>query len=237
MKNLVNLSGSICKNEVLTPLTSNILEHTFVCEASSPYANYYGQVPQKPKPNSLFLFTKKFYYIDQILSCAQYVEKCLLDEINIASAIIEHRGKQYPAIRIKHFPDYKNLPELQKCMLSHDVEFAEKLHINGETRACINKLFVLEKIEPGIYMDLVEDHKGYFMYDAKITTKQFSELMCLIRNNPSCILFDAVQGQILQDGNVLDMVRIFAEGLDIDTLKCLALAFRKRATRASTPVS
>ena len=51
MKNLVNLSGSICKNEVLTPLTSNILGHTFVCEATSPYANYYGQVPQKPKPN------------------------------------------------------------------------------------------------------------------------------------------------------------------------------------------
>ena len=52
----VTYCGSITKKESLIPLESHILENTWVAEANFPYANYYGQVPAKPKPNSLFLF-------------------------------------------------------------------------------------------------------------------------------------------------------------------------------------
>jgi len=237
MRNLVNLSGSIAKKEVLVPIESNIMENTFVCEASSPYANYYGQLPQKPKPNSIFLFTQKFYFLEEILSFSQHVENNILDNINIASAVIAFQNKQYPAIRIKNFENYSQLASLQLCLANQGIEFAPELKIIGKVQARINKLFVLEEMEPGIYMDLIEENKGYFIHDTKISPLGFEQTISSLKNNSVYKLFDAVQGEILLDGNVLETVRVFAEGLRLEFIKSITIEFRKQAIHANIQVS
>lgn len=227
MKNQLTLSGSISKKEILVPIEANILENTFVTEATTPYANYYGSVPQKAKPNSLFFFTKKFYYLEEILSFSQSLEKCLLDQINIASSYIQFKNKQYPAIRIKNFPDYSQLTILQQCFISHGVELTPKLIINGEVETRVNKLFCLDEIEPNIFLDLIEDHKGYFVCEKKILPKDFDEIISRVKNNTECKLFDTVQGEILKNGKVIEIIRIFSEGLDLQMLQCLKNRFQK----------
>jgi hypothetical protein len=227
MKNQVILSGSISKKEILVPIEANILENTFVTEAANPYANYYGRLPQKPKPNSLFFYTKKFYFLEEILSFTQDLEKCLLEKINIASSLIELNNNQYPAIRVKNFPDYSRLVLLQQCFISHGVELATKLNIKGEVKARINKLFVLQEIETDIYLDTIEEHKGYFIPKKKILAENFEEVISMVKNNTECKLFDAVQGKVLKNGEVREIIRIFAEGLDVQLLKCLKDRFYK----------
>jgi hypothetical protein len=227
MKNIVYLSGSISKKEVLIPLQSNILKNTFVAEAAYPYANYYGRVPLKPKPNSLFLLTKKFYFLEEILSSAQNIEHCLLENINIAASFIEFNKKQFPAIRIKNFPNYDQLASLQSCLVEFGIEFAPQIRIEGEIRARINKLFELKELETDFYMDTIEENKGYFIHHGKLSPEAFEDTVSKIRNNGTCKLFDAVQGEILKDGKVYEFVRIFAEGLDISLLKCVRNQFEK----------
>lgn len=227
MKNQLTLPGSISKKEILVPIEANILKNTLVSEATTPYANYYGSVPQKAKPNSLFFFTQKFYFLEEILSFSQSLEKCLFDKINIASSHIEFKNKQYSAIRIKNFPDYSQITTLQQCLISHGIELTPKLIINGEVETRVNKLFYLDEIEPNIFFDLIEDHKGYFVFEKKILPGDFVEIIDRVKNNTECKLFDAVQGKIIKNGKVVKIIRIFTEGLDLQLLQCLKNRFQK----------
>ena len=65
-KETIQVCGTVTKTESLAEIKWNILENTCVAEANNPYTNYYGQVPQKPTPNTLFLFTTQFYFLDEI---------------------------------------------------------------------------------------------------------------------------------------------------------------------------
>lgn len=225
MKNLVNLSGSIAKKEALIPIKNIVLANTAVYEASDPYADYYGQLPRKASPNSLFLFTKHFFFLEEILCCSQQLEKCLLDQINIAAAVITYNKHQFPAIRIKNFPDYTQLALVQKCFSEQGIQFSSIPPISGEIEACINKLFVLEKVSNNIYIDRIEDQKGYLFFEKRMLPDEFEHITNLIKNSSTCNLFDAVQGRILQDGQVLEFARIFAEGLDMGFLQALNKEF------------
>ena len=234
MKNLVNLSGSIAKKEVLAPIKSHILENTYVSEATDPYANYYGQVPQNAKPNSIFIYTSKFYFLEEILSCTKGAKECIQERINIASAHIQFKGKQYSAIRIKNFDDYTQIASLQECLLiEKGMVFSPKLNIQGKVEARINKLFVLEEVDDRIYIDLKEDNKGYFFHDYKVPADRFEQIITSMKNSTACKLFDAVQGEILQNGKVVEIVRVYAEGLELKFLKCMATEFKKQLTLAN----
>ena len=218
---LIKVCGSITKIESLIPIKSNILENTSVVEANLPYAHYYGQVPEKPKPNSLFLFTTRFYSLEEVLRFSQNIDLCYSKNINVASAVLEFQNSQYPAIRIKNFPDYEQLRFLQECFIKQGVEFAKKVPQVNEAVVRTNKCFVLEEIEKGIYLDRKEENKGYITFQKRIKQEEFEELMLKIRNNSNCKHFDAVQGGIIVDSYATDLIRIFSIKLNLVLLKCI----------------
>jgi hypothetical protein len=214
--------GSIIKKESLIPINSHILEHTWVAEANFPYANYYGHVPVKPKPNSLFLFTDWFYSLEEVLWMANGFDACYAgDDLNVASAVVEFQNKQYPAIRVKNFPDYEQLKNLQECLLQQGIIFSKKTPLVIETKATINKCFKVREVEEGIYIDVKEDHKGYIVSKSKINRKNFEELFLKIRNNSVCPFYDAVPGGFIIGSRSVDIIRVFSEKLDIELLKCI----------------
>lgn len=220
-KNILNVCGSITKKESLVPVTSNILEHTWVEEANLPYANYYGQVPEKPKSNSLFLFTSKYYSLEEILYSVQNITSCFNLKLNVASATLEINNKQYPAIRVKNFPDYKQLHLLQKCFMQQGILWAQKIHLITEAKAIINKCFELEQIEENIYIDLVEENKGYIFIENYIDRNNFDQTILKIKRNSNCMFFDAVPGGLIIDSQSKNIVRIFSEHLKHELLRCI----------------
>ncbi len=226
MKNQVHLSGLIIKHEELIPLHLKNLQIS-ISEANNPYANYYGSVPRKAVPNSLFLFTNRFYYLEEIISYAKQIEKCLFEKINIASAVIQWNGKQFNAIRIKNFPEYEQLSTLQSCLADQGVEFVQKLPVEGLVLAKISKLFKLNEPEDSFYIDLLEENKGYFTHEKRVSDAEFSRIMTQVKHNGNCHIFDAVRGEIIVDGQIHEIVRIFAEGLNLQLLKCIKKEFDK----------
>jgi len=225
--NTVKYCGSITKKESLIPLESHILANTWVAEANFPYANYYGQVPVKPKPNSLFLFTERYYSLEEVLWFSNGFDACYAEELNIASAILEFHNKQYPAIRLKNFPDYEQLQLLQKCLLSQGIVFSKKTPLVTETKAIINKCFELEEIEEGMYFDKVEDNKAYITTQKKIDRGNFEELILALKNNSNCPFFDAVPGGFIINSRSVDFIRIFSENLDVELLQCIKKQMNK----------
>jgi len=227
MEKNIYLNGIIFKSEKLAQISLSTPSNVYIAEAISPYADYYGHFPRTATPNSIFLFTKKFYFLEQLICYSLAIETCLFERINIASAIIESGGKQYPAIRIKNFPDYKQLIKVQKCLTEKNVRLVEKIHLEEEVKTTVSKPFVLKELEPDFYFDQIEEHKGYFVVDRYFNPEEFENAVKQIKYNDICHLFDAVQGVVYRDGKLTHIVRIFSESLDLNMLKCLSKEFSK----------
>lgn len=231
-ENLFVVCGSIVKTESLLQLTNHILENSCVLEANMPYSNYYGQVPRERKPNSIFIATKRFYWLDEVLRLAQKAGFCYTVKANTASAILHFGGKQYPAIRIKNFPDYKHIVNLQECLIQQNVQMASKLPIEPYAVVKINKPFVMEKVDDDIYLDKFEKNNGYITLDNIINKDVFSKLMEEIRNNSSCKFFDAARGSFIMGTKVQDMIRIYSEKIDLTALQCFKKLIKEKMPRA-----
>lgn len=224
---IIQVCGSVIKKESIIPLHINILEDTSVAEANEPYFDYYGNVPENPIPNSLFLFTVPFYTLEEVMHFARKSEHCFKDRINVASAVLDFGQSQNSAIRIKNFPDYEHLPQLQKCFEKAGVQFARKIPPAREAIVRTHKCFVLEELEEGIYLDLDEVDKGYIQSEKLLTEEEFEDMMTEIRNNSDCRLFDAAKCGIILDSEIKEVVRIYSEKLDIALLKCIQKEMKK----------
>ncbi|MBC8486665.1 MAG: hypothetical protein H8D45_11565 [Bacteroidetes bacterium] len=225
--NLIKACGSIIKKESLIPLDYNILKHTCVAEANFPYSDYYGMVPGQTNPNSLFLFTAHYYSLEEVLRFAQNIDSCYMEKVDVATAWLNFANHEYSAIRVKHFPDYEHIHLLQSCCIKEGVEFIKKAHMSDFALVKVNKCFVLEEIEEGIYFDKKEDHKGYITIPKQISNSKFSDTLIEIRNNNDCELFDAALGAMIIDSKATEIVRIYAEGLNLKLLECIKERFAK----------
>ncbi len=225
--NFIRVCGSIVKMESLAALKSNILENTCVAEANLPYANYYGSVPLKGNPNSLFLFTKQYYTLEEVLRFSQKITSCVMEKVNVASSVLKFQNSQTTAIRIKNLPDYQHLAHIQECFANQGVEFAKRTPIEKEALVKTNKCFILEEIDEEIFMDVVEENKGYILIEKLLTQEEFFALVKEIRNNSECRLFDAAKGGIIVDSEVKEIIRIYSEHLDITELKYIQTKIRQ----------
>lgn len=225
---LIKVCGSITKKESLINITNNVLEHSWVAEANLPYANYYGHVPEKAKPNSLFLFTERFYTLEEVLRFSQNIDTCYTKNVNMASAIFEYQDKQFPAIRIKNFPNYLNLHLLQDCFAKQGVKFALNKQIRNEVEAIISKCFEFTELEEDIYLDNNEENKGYILVKNRIIRNDFEDVISIIKHNSNCQHFDAVAGGFIINSQAIDMIRVYSEGLNLELLKCIKTQLKMR---------
>jgi len=227
-KDIIKVCGSITKKESLVKLKENILPHTVVAEANLPYSNYYGRIPRKAKPNSLFLFTERFYSLEEALRFNQNVDFCTKNEVDVASAIMQFNNDCSPAIRIKNFPDYENLENLQNCYAKQGMKFSRRQSLESETMVTVNKCFELKKAEEGIFFDEKEKDEGYILVSKYLKFEQFEQLMRAVFNNSKCRIFDEAQGGLIIDGKAFDIIRVYSEHLDIELLKCVQKEIAKQ---------
>ena len=225
--NLIKVCGSITKKESLIPIDYNILKNTCIAEANFPYSGYYGTVPGQTNPNSIFLFTSNYYSLEEVLRFAQNIDSCYMEKVNVATASMDFVHHKYSAIRVKYFPDYEHIHLLQTCCITEGVEFAKKVRMSDFAQIRVNKCFVLEELEEGIYIDKKEDHKGYITIPKQITGSEFSDILIDIRNNTDCKLFDAAMGAMIINSQAKDMVRIYSVNLTVQSLKCIQERFAK----------
>ncbi|HCE57092.1 MAG TPA: hypothetical protein DER09_04635 [Prolixibacteraceae bacterium] len=224
---LIHVCGSIVKEESIVPVTAHIAEHTVVAEANKPYSDYYGIAPfnMPTKPNSLFLFTAQYYMLEEALRFARLIDMSCMQSLNIAVSVLNFGTEHYPAIRIKHFPDYQKIDKLQQCFMEQGVEFARKVHLHEKAVIKTSKCFMLERIGDNLYLDHGQTKTGYVALPRLINNDDYNEVLANIRNNSHSPLFDAVRGAIILDGIVNDIVRIYTEHITPDLLRMVQKQF------------
>jgi len=226
---LIKTSGAIIKTESIVPFTKNILPNTVVAEADQPYSNYYGVAPfnMPTKPNSLFLFTLHYYSLEEVLRFAKLIELSCMKSLNIAVAVLQFKTDNYPAIRIKNFPDYKMIYKLQECFIEQGVEFMKKAQLRENALIRINKYFNLEEIENNLFIDHLQENTGYIALPKLISEENYRNVLSTIRNNTSCPLFDAARGSLILDSEITDIIRIYSGQLNTEMLKCIQGKFNE----------
>lgn len=227
---LIQVCGSIIKEESIAPITSNIAKNTCVAEADKPYSNYFGVAPfnMQTKPNSLFLFTTPYYSLQEVLRFAKLISLSCMKSLNIAVSVLEFASEHYPSIRIKNFPDYALIQKLQECFMKQGVEFAKKVNIGKTAIIRTNKCFSLEKVAENIYIDHLQEKTAYIALSKLIDQDYYSQAIADIKNNTASPMFDAARGAIILDSEITDIVRIYSGHLDVEMLKVIQNRFEKR---------
>ena len=227
--NIIETHGSITKNEILIPIQDKILEGTCVSEAVDSYANYYGESPHLSNPNTLYLFTKRFYSLEDVLKFTCNIENFLKSSrrLKVATSVLDFADHYHYALRIKAFPDYEHIHWLQTCYGSEGVLFCRKVHLLESAEVTTFKRFRLVKLHEGIYLDKNNKHKAYIDISRQINKDEFSNVITYISNNTICELFDAAIGTIYIDTNLINIVRIYSENLNDALLRCIKKQFVK----------
>ena len=228
-KQLIQVCGSIIKEESIALITANIAKNTIVAEANMPYSNYFGVAPfnMQTKPNSLFLFTVPYYSLQEVLRFARLIDLSCMQTLNIAVSILNFTNEHYPAIRIKNFPDYAMIHKLQECFMEQGVEFAKKVHIGDRAIIRTNKCFSLEEVCKNLFIDHLQERTAYIALSKLINQKFFKQMIANIRNNSGCPMFDAAMGAIILDSGITDIIRVYSGHLDVEMLKFIQEKFEK----------
>lgn len=231
--NKIETNGSITKNEFLTPVDYKILENTCVSEAREPYADYYGKMPNLSNPNSLYLFTKRFYTLDEVqqITCEMHEFFGYTKKLDVATSIFDFIDHYHYALLIKDFPDYNYIEWLQTCYKAEGVAFCKRVHILESAQVTVFKRFSLEKLDEGIYFDKDNTHKGYICLPRQISSGEFTDGLISIRNNTKCALFDAAKGSINIGPNPKYIIRIYSEKLNAALLLCVKQQFTNALLR------
>ena len=92
----------------------------------------------------------------------------------------------------------------------------------------LNKFFSLEKIEDDFYFDSVEANHGYFKIPKNISWGDFEQITKQVKYNMDMLQFDASIGFIYDHFKAIDIIRIYAENLDIEKLKQIRSKYIER---------
>lgn len=224
---IINVCGSIIKEESIVPVTTHIASHTVVAEANKPYSDYYGIAPfnMPTKPNSLFLFTTQYYMLEEVLRFASQIDMCCTQSLNLAISVLNFGTEHYPAIRIKNFPDYQKIEKLQQCLIEQGVEFARKVFLQPKAVIKTHKCFALDKIGDNLYLDHRQNKTGYVALRHLMNKDEYEEVISSIRYNSNVPWFNSERGAIIFDGNVTDIVRIYSEHIDSGLLRMIQKQF------------
>lgn len=222
MKNgrIIETLGGLAKEEKLKTLSDHIMPNTFVLETEEPFPGYHGaNLPSDARPISAFLITRTKYSPEKILRLAHIIKKYFPHQFDAVPGKICMRNELLPCIRVRGFSNYELIGDLQKCFFSEGIEFAKKRNVESDAVIQLKKHFTIEEIDEDIYRDLDEHSTYYFCIPKQMSWQLFQKLTQIVRNNTSAN-FDGAMAAIYSK-NILDVVRIFAPGISLDTLKQL----------------
>lgn len=230
---VIEISGSITKEETLIPVNAKILEHSCVAEVQEPYENYYGKIPYSSKPNDLHLFTRKYYKLSEVLKITCDMKEFFgyTKALHVGTSILDFKDHYQYSIRISDFPDYNHIHWLQTCYNSKGYGFCKNVHLPINVLSTTSKLFTLYVMGEGIYLDKKDPHKGYIEITRQVSKNEFKDILINIRNNTKCDLFDAAAGSFNIESNTKNIIRVYTENLNMDLLKCIQQQFLKALIR------
>jgi len=225
--------GSLIKEETFELIEGTVLTNTFVLESKNPFPGfyeYYDNLQKGVKPYYIYLVTDKEYDLEKFTRVTQKIMADTNKKYHAALGTVTIFNTVYNVIRVRHIEQYADIKELQAYYVSLGINFKDKPskfnHDAGITR--LNKFFSLDRVEDDFYFDSIEANHGYFNIPKNIPWDEFEQLTKQVRYNMDMFHFDASIGFIYDNFKVIDMIRVYAENLDLEKLKQIRTKYIER---------
>jgi len=218
----IEVTGYIKKEEQLTALSGNILSHTCVLENSHPFPGYHGyNLPDMEKPRSLFFPIINSYTFEDIARISKRIDMRIGHDFNAAVGTLFIQPYTYQSLRIKYLASFSLIPGLQQMFADEGIKFYKYKDIEAMSIIVVQKNFLVEEAEPGIYRDLENRSKFYFEIPEPLTWETFKQFTRHIKNNLVDNNFDAALGVFYRLKGIVDMVRIYDQNPTVQKMQIL----------------
>ena len=226
MKNsdVIEKFGGLIKMEPLMCLEDDsLMENVCLLESTAPFKGYYDDVPDGNKPLYLFIVLDCDYTIDRILRATLNVKNKAGFPFDAAYGTVRLFDQTCPVIRIRDLGSFINIKKIQELYFAEGLKFKKKVKSFNSEEAMItqHKLFYLEDLGNGMYLDRSQPHHGYFIIPKYI---EFSELVRLtkeVKYDISLLFFDAALAWYYEGEGMVHMIRIYRENLTTERLKAI----------------
>ena len=213
----------ITKEEPLSTLEKDMTaRNTCVLESTSPYFGYYhDEHLSKPEP-FIYAVLEHYHTLGEITRCASAVNEKLRMSIDVAPGRINLMNKTCPVLRIKGINHYR-VKEIQEAFQKEGVVFKKRQRTIVDHMAVIRltKFLYLSDLGDGLYFDLKDDTKGYFLLPEYINWEEFKKLTEEAKFETSILFFDAAKAMIFSKDQMLYIARIYKQNIDLDQLKAI----------------
>ncbi|MCF8335906.1 MAG: hypothetical protein K9H65_04815 [Bacteroidales bacterium] len=230
---IIEVTGYIKKRETLTTIESNIAYNTCVLESMKPFPGYHGKnLPDESEPRSLFLLIRNNYSFEDIARISKKIAENFEYDFNASIASIYLQPYTYNCLRIKYLASFSFLPELQEKFIQEGVKFSKYKAINDRAIIVVDKNFLVEEQEQGIYRDLENKSKYYIELPEKLDWEAFRNFTFHIKNNLIESNFDAALGVFYRISGIVDMLRIYDRDTSIEKMRTLKSRYEEEVRKS-----
>ncbi len=222
--------GWITKEEPLSCITDiNLNLNICILEAVSPFFGYYDDQPKTSKPLYLYWFLERHYTFEHLTRTLEYIKQNCYQHIDGAVGQIHIMNESYPVIRMLHLGQYNQITAVQAMFEKMGVNLKKgtrKIY-NQMGLIQLNKFLHLKPIEEGIYLDEGTAHRGFFTIPRYVDWEEFKKITTEVKYDTSLIFFDAARAAFMEQGRIIELVRIFRENLTIEKLQAIRERYLK----------
>lgn len=227
--------GTLEKLEQFNTLSQNVLSGSLAFESPSPFWGYYSDDPHDyNSPLYIYLAVLPVYTVFDIGRAFQKVRGEFDIDLDVALADIKFNDRHFSVIRVRHLKDYSRIKDIQSSFINHGISMliSPSHHWQNLTvHVKLKKVFGVKPLSDSIYIDMFEPNHAYIEIPKKLGFEEFVSLTQKVRNNWLGYKFDAALGAFLQEQKVIEVVRIYSEHLDIETLNGIQKLYLQKLER------
>lgn len=213
--------GCLEKEEILNCLENErLLPNACILQSEVPFRGYYERFTYEQKPLYLYMVLEKRYSLEKIWRIILKVRKTINKNFDAVPGTLEIFGSKHQIIRLRNLEQFDDIIELQRLFALEGLEYHSRIkRVNGETGIVrLEKSFFLEPIGDMMYMDVFEPHHGYFIIPRHFSWTLFSQITAEVQFDINLLYFDAANAFFYENHGIIDMVRIYREGLTKEKL-------------------
>jgi hypothetical protein len=218
----IETCGTILKKETIATIESSFCANALVLESKDPFPGYYHKVIPETKelhPRSIYLVIKTGLNDEKLMRINHEIKKVIRKRFDAAPGHISLYNELKPCIRVKFLQHYNDIPQLIEVYREEGVQFLKYKSMKPYSGLIsVKKFFIVDSIEPGIYLDFEDKDMGYIQIPGYLKWSNFEKITLTMKHNMEDNKFDAAIGTIHRKNCIVDIIRIFDKEISAEKL-------------------
>jgi len=216
------LIGKIIKQENVDTIDINKIPRTFVINVPDPYKSYYSRFTDIDKPVAVIFVTKTPNSFEKILRITKKINDLYNLELSGAKCEVTIKSRKLNGIRVRGINRFNEVAQVQQYYKDEGFEFSKsETFSDTEVQIRINRFFVIDGLDKGVYQSKIEDDVYYVELPKYISWDDFKRITIEVKNNMTDSSYDVAKGILYVNGGITEIVRIVKPKATVEMLKMI----------------